>query len=136
MFQVMIIVGWLIACGCLIYLAVELLRNRLIARRFNKIAAKGTKESTDSHIDSNRQQSFATIGGGDAPSASTNRWRAIVGYVMLFLWEAFWVSEIFERTSQTSKPLQLPYFFLLGVMVGVPIAVYLLSRWMLREMKS
>jgi hypothetical protein len=48
--------------------------------------------------------------------------------IAVVLWEAFWIAEIYEWSSQNDRALQLPYVFLLAMMVGVPAAGYFISR--------
>jgi hypothetical protein len=63
-------------------------------------------------------------------------WIRPAGVIAFVLWEAFWISEIFEMSS-SGRPLQLPYIFLLAVMVGVPAAAYYLSRkWLAPDVEA
>jgi len=55
-------------------------------------------------------------------------WIRPAGVIAVVLWEAFWISEIYEWSSQNDHPLQLPYVFLLAMMFGVPAAGYFIIR--------
>jgi len=140
MLHILIVVAWIVAFGCWVYLASQVLKHRLFDRGQKKVTARRflgfgkPHHSNEKHQGSMRSPDGAVPLKTDEGTVGVVRRRglALFGYFMLFLWEAYWVSEIVERFSRSSNPLQLPYFFLLFVMVGVPLAVYLFSRRILR----
>jgi hypothetical protein len=130
MLQILIIFGWLIAVGCLLLLAKEALRTRFSRSRPSKTP---TKKSGIFRRRGRFDQSLQDVAGPVPPQTYVRFGTKAAGYVLLLLWEAFWISEILERSSETAKPLRLPYVFLLIVMVGVPLAAYFAARKILRR---
>ena len=51
----------------------------------------------------------------------------LFGWVVLLLWQGYWVVEILDQFKKSDNPLQLPYFFLFTVMVVIPYSVYWFS---------
>ena len=125
MLQLLTILGWVIALGCMVYLVAELIERRLSERRRNKEVKGVLQQRFRRNID---------------PATLTNKvvvhrphGLAAFGFVALFLWEGYWGMEIANYFFETSTPLRLPYFFLFGVMVGVPLVAYFYSRRVLRR---
>jgi hypothetical protein len=120
MTQVFIILGWLIALGCFVFLVLDSLKRRFPwLRRRKKTALKADATKWRSALDE-----------GPSVDAADRRFRRNMKplwYVSLVLWEGYWIAEIAERFARPN-PFQLPYFFLLVMMVGVPLAVYLFVR--------
>ena len=52
----------------------------------------------------------------------------ILGWLLFVVWEGYWLLEIVEQFSISTKPLQLPYPSLFVVLVVLPLAVYLFFR--------
>ena len=131
-----LIAGWLVAILCMVLLAAEVFRTRRLKKpdkppRKRRLwpwqgrVANDANDATDA-----TDATAATV----APAAtatdadfSIRPWIRPGGVIAFLLWEAFWISEIVEMSS-SGRPLQLPYVFLLAVMVGVPTAIYFLSR--------
>ncbi len=133
MLQMLIIIGWLFAFACMLYLAIEMLKDRLYARRQKKLIARELKKHhqrdlTRNQFVRNSDRAVPTAANGavaDHPHGLT-----IFGWLMLFLWEGYWVVEIADYYSKSSHPSQLPYFFLFVVLVVIPYAAYLFFRRM------
>jgi hypothetical protein len=139
MLHILIVIAWIVAFGCWAYLASQTLKPRLFDRSQKKTARN--KSSALRNFDRSVEIQPEPAGVPDratspkmnlASIGNTRRRTALLGYFVLFLWEAYWISEIVERFSKSSNPLQLPYFFLFVVMIGVPLGVYAYSRWLLR----
>jgi hypothetical protein len=127
---ILIILGWLIVFGCFFYLAAEAGRNRLHKRREKKTAARKIQEfKKHHHYDEKREKWVRNRDGVVLPDASDDFRRSITpfGYLMLVLWEIFWIAEIVA----TPRMSQIPIFFLFVMMVGIPLAVRMLSRGIL-----
>lgn len=123
---ILIILGWLIVLGCLFYLAADAGKNRLRERREKKAAARKIQEfKKRHHYDEKRRQWVRKSDGVVLPDASDD-FRSLTpfGYLALVVWEIFWAAEI----AATPHLSQIPYLFLLAMMVGVPFAVRGLSR--------
>jgi hypothetical protein len=125
MLQLLTIFGWIIALGCLIYLVAERVKTRPSERRRNKDAKGFLRQGT-------RNTGSVALTKPNKVSVYRPREFAVFGFVVLFLWEGYWGLEITEYYSR-SNSLRLPYFFLFGMMVGVPLAIYLYSRRVLRR---
>jgi hypothetical protein len=69
---------------------------------------------------------------------SEDRWLmlTILGWLLFVMWERYWLSEIVERFSTSTKPLQLPYPSLFFFLVVVPLAVYLFFRRRRRRQRA
>jgi hypothetical protein len=125
--QILTIVGWFLALGIFIHLAVETVRNRLFERREKKAKAqKVSKFKKHHHFDEKRHRWVRDIDGAvvPLPTRGSRRGFIVFGLFMLILWEAYWASEI----SRAETLSQIPYFFVFLVMVGIPLVVYLISR--------
>ena len=125
MLQLLTIFGWIIALGCLIYLVAERIKTRPSERRRNMNAKGFLRQAT-------RNTGQVALTEPNNVSVYRPRGFAVFGFVVLFLWEGYWGLEITEYYSRSSS-LQLPYFFLFGMMVGIPLAIYLYSRRVLRR---
>jgi hypothetical protein len=67
--------------------------------------------------------------------AHEDRWFrvAVFGWLLLVLWEGYWIWEIIERGRDTQGPLQLPYVFLFFMLVFVPLVIYWVCRRKMRR---
>ena len=127
---ILIILGWLVVFGCFFYLATDAGRNRLHRRREKKAAARKIHEFKKyHHYDEKRGKWVRNRDGVALPDASDDFRRSVTpfGYLILVLWEIFWVAEI----AAAPRLSQIPFFFLLVMMVGIPLAVRMLSRGIL-----
>jgi hypothetical protein len=123
----LIILGWLIFVGCTIYLAMDVAKNRLYERRAMKVAAKKIKNfKKHHHYDEKRGQWVRKRDGVVLADASGDAERHVMpfSYLMLVLWEMFWVVEI----VMAPRLSQIPYLFLLVMMIGVPLTFLMLLR--------
>ena len=122
-----LIAGWLVAILCMILLALDLLR----ARGLKKAAKPARKRKLwvwRRRIEEEPVWPTAEAPGSADSDFNVRPWIRPAGVIAIVLWEIFWIAEIYEWSSQNDHPLQLPYVFLLGMMVGVPAVVFFLSR--------
>ncbi|MGE5163641.1 MAG: hypothetical protein ACM3IH_06405 [Sphingobacteriales bacterium] len=139
MLQIVIIFAWLLAIGCMLYLVKEMIKGRLQARRQRKLAIRSAIRSyRRQQFIENRRRLMQRSGGVvlSAPNeaaADRPQVQRLFGWIVLFLWEGYWVVEIVDQFSRSSRPLQLPYVFLFIVMVAMPYGVYLISRRAIRR---
>jgi Flp pilus assembly protein TadB len=138
MLQVLSILAILIALGCLIYLLTESLRNWLSAwRQIRQTKKENKKLEKYRRAEEKRQRSPQTTDAAGAlmernEDADIRRDIARVGYVLLFVWEAFLIlplawGVIFGGPAWSPPTL----LHLLRVTVGYPLVVYLLWRMVL-----
>jgi hypothetical protein len=139
MLQIVIIFAWLLAIGCMLYLVKEMIKGRLQARRQRRLAIRSAIRSyRRQQFIENRRRLMQRSGGVvlSAPNeaaADRPQVQRLFGWIVLFLWEGYWVVEIVDQFSRSSRPLQLPYVFLFIVMVAMPYGVYLISRRAIRR---
>ena len=130
MAHVLLIAGWIFAILCMAALACDVFRARRAKRSTPVVRERRRWLRRWQSIENEPTQSV--LEAIDASAAETDfklrPWIRPAGFIAFLLWEAFWISEIFERSSQTDRPLQLPYVFLFIMMVGIPAAAYFLSR--------
>jgi Ca2+/Na+ antiporter len=134
MLNILIIIGWLLAILCMLYLAKELVKDRVHARRERKVAIRNAIRTKRREQFMENRRRWAEINTGVIQSrpaeAAANIERRqkqnqrLFGWVVLLLWEGYWIVEILDQFKKSDKPLQLPYFFLFVVMVVLPYSVY------------
>jgi len=134
MLNILIIIGWLLAILCMLYLAKELVKDRFHARRERKVAIRNAIRTKRREQFMENRRRWAEINTGVIQSrpaeAAANIERRqkqnqrLFGWVVLLLWEGYWIVEILDQFKKSDKPLQLPYFFLFVVMVVLPYSVY------------
>ena len=134
MLNILIIIGWLLAILCMLYLAKELVKDRVHARRERKVAIRNAIRTKRREQFMENRRRWAEINTGVIQSrpaeAAANIERRqkqnqrLFGWVVLLLWEGDWIVEILDQFKKSDKPLQLPYFFLFVVMVVLPYSVY------------
>jgi Na+/glutamate symporter len=137
MLHILIIVGWILAIVCMLYLAKEMVKDRWHARRERKIAIREAIRARrrEQFMENRRRWMERNDGviltrpaeiqaGIDRRHKQTQR---LFAWVVLVMWEAYWVLEILDQFKQSDKPLQLPYFFLFMVMIVIPYCVYWFS---------
>jgi hypothetical protein len=137
MLHIAILLSWVVALGLVVFLATESLKHRRWGRQRRKRALrKLLKFKKHHHFDPKRgrwvrngDESFVV----DQAADDRRLVLILVGCLLLIVWEGYWISEIVERFSRATHPLQLPYGFLLLMLVGVPLAVYLYFRRRLRR---
>jgi hypothetical protein len=137
MLNIAIIIGWLLAILCMLYLAKELVKDRFHARRERKLAAKNAFRARRREQFMENRRRWTEIKTGviqprPAEAAAhaerrQNQNQRLFGWVALLLWEGYWILEIVDQFKKSDTPLQLPYFFLFIVMVVIPYCVYWFS---------
>ena len=137
MLQIVTILGWLIACGLVAHLALQAMRNRFYGQRRRSLAARNLREfKKHHHFDAKRQRWVRNLDDVivvDEASEDRRLLLMLLGWFLLLLWEGYWISEIVERFSNTSRPLQLPYVFLFFMLVVIPLTIYLFARRRMRR---
>ena len=137
MLQIVILLCWVLALGLVVYLATESLRHRLWGRRRRRLAARRLlKFKKHHHFDPKIGRWVRKDDGSvliDQAGDDRRLVLVIVGWLLLIVWEGYWISEIVERFSKATHPLQLPYVFLFVMLVGVPLAIYLYVRRRIRR---
>src|SRR5581483_8744333 len=123
MLQILMIIGWVLAIVCMLYLAKELVMDRLRAR----------SERRRERLIENRRRLMQRAGQAvpPAPRAATadrQQNQKLFGWLALILWQGYWLIEIADQFKKSDHPLQLPYFFLFVVMVVIPYAIYRFAR--------
>jgi hypothetical protein len=138
MLQALSIVCTLIAVGCLIYLLTERLRNWFSAWRQIKAAKRENKKlGKQRRLAEKRQRSLQNVAAGDprldrAEDDQILRDIGRFGYLLLFLWETFIILPLAWGAAFGGPDWSLPPFFqLFRVIVGYPLIVYLLWRFLL-----
>ncbi len=130
MLQILIIIGWLLAIACMLYLAKELVKDRLRARSERKQAIKDAlRAKRRAQLIENRRRLMQRAGyivppRPTAPSADRPLTTKLFGWIALVLWEGYWLIEIADQFKKSEHPLQLPYVFLFVVMVAIPYSIY------------
>jgi hypothetical protein len=132
MLQIVIILGWLVAFAMVMYFAPQAIKHRLLGRRQRKLRFRKVREFIKHHhFDRKRRRWVRSVDGVEViDEASEDRWfmLTILGWLLFVVWEGYWLSEIVERFSISTKPLQLPYPSLFFVLVVAPLIVYLFFR--------
>ena len=137
MLQIVILLCWVLALGLVVYLATESLRHRLWGRQRRKLAARKLWEFKKHHHFDPKLGRWVRKDDGsvliDQAGDDRRLVLVIVGWLLLIVWEGYWILEIVERFSKATHPLQLPYVFLFVMLVGVPLAIYLYVRRRIRR---
>ena len=132
MLQIVIILGWLVAFGLAIHLATLALKHRLRGRHRRRQAFRELREFRRHHHFDQKQRRWVRNVDSVAliDQASEDRWFMLtfLGWLLFVVWEGYWLSEIVERFSNSTHPLQLPYVTLFFIVVVVPLAIYLFFR--------
>lgn len=138
MLNVLIIIGWLLAICLMLYLAKELVKDRFHRRRERKLAIRNAIRARRREQFMENRRRWAEINTGviqtrpaEEEAYAERRQRQnqrLFGWVVLLLWQGYWVVEIIDQFKKSDKPLQLPYFFLFMMMVVIPYSIYWFSR--------
>ena len=140
MLQIAIIIGWLVAFGLMIHLAKQAIKHRLWGRQERKLRFRKVREfRRHHHFNQKRRRWVRSVDGVtviDEPSEDRWLMLTILGWLLFVMWEGYWLSEIVERFSISTKPLQLPYPSLFFVLVVAPLAVYLFFRRRRRRQRA
>lgn len=137
MLNILIIVGWLLAICCMLYLAKEMVKARFRARSKKKLAIRNAIRARRREQFMENRRRWAEINTGviqgrpaEAQANFERRQKQnqrLFGWVVLLLWQGYWVVEIIDQFKKSDTPLQLPYFFLFIVMVVIPYSIYWFS---------
>jgi hypothetical protein len=137
MLQIVILLGWVLALGLVVFLATESFRHRRWGRQRRKRAFRKLRRFKKYHHFDPKLGRWVRNDDGsvlvDEAGDDRRLVLILVGCLLLIVWEGYWISEIVERFSRATHPLQLPYGFLLLMLVGVPLGVYLYLRRRLRR---
>ncbi|MGB7012367.1 MAG: hypothetical protein WBD97_18430 [Pseudolabrys sp.] len=140
MLQIAIILAWLTALGLMIYLATQAFKRRLRGGRRERLEFRKIRRFRRQHrFDEQRRRWVRKRDGVVVTTeAHEDRWFrvTILGWLLLILWEGYWISEIVERGRDTKGSLQLPYVFLFFVLVLVPLFVYWVCRRKMRRQSA
>jgi hypothetical protein len=138
--QIAIIIGWLVAFGLMIYLAKEAIKHRLWGRQERKLRFRKAREfRRHHHFNEKRRRWVRSVDGVNViDEASEDRWLmlTILGWFLFVVWEIYWLLEVVERFTTSTKPLQLPYPTLFFFLVVIPLAVYLFFRRRRRRQRA
>ena len=131
MLYLMVVIAWLVALSLAIYLATTAIQRRLLGRRERKLAQKRAREfRKNHHFDSKLKRWVRNVDQVALIDHSAEDHRIfiiVVGWLLFVLWESYWVLEIREQYVTRGR-LELPYVFLLFILVGNPFALYLFLR--------
>jgi hypothetical protein len=132
MLQIVIILGWLVAFGLVMYFAPQAIKHRLLGRRQRKLRFRKVREFIKHHhFDRKRRRWVRSVDGVEViDEASEDHWfmLTILGWLLFVVWEVYWLFEVEERFRNSTRPWGLPYPSLFFVLVVVPLAVYLFFR--------
>jgi len=119
-----------------LHLATTAIQRRLLGRRERKLAQKRAREfRKNHHFDSKLKRWVRNVDQVALIDHSAEDHRIfiiVVGCLLFVLWEGYWVLEIREQYVTRGR-LELPYMFLLFMLVGIPFALYLFLRRKLRQ---
>ena len=137
MLNILIIVGWLLAICLMLYLTKELVKDRFHRRRERKLAIRNAIRARRREQFMENRRRWAEINTGviqprpaEAAAYAQRRQKQnqkLFGWMVLLLWQGYWIVEILDQFRKSDHPLQLPYFFLFVVMVVIPYSVYWFS---------
>ena len=137
MLNILIIVGWLLAIDLMLYLTKELVKDRFHRRRERKLAIRNAIRARRREQFMENRRRWAEINTGviqprpaEAAAYAQRRQKQnqkLFGWMVLLLWQGYWIVEILDQFRKSDHPLQLPYFFLFVVMVVIPYSVYWFS---------
>ena len=137
MLQIAFILAWLAALGLMIHLATQALKRRLRGGRRERLESRTIRRFRRQHrFDEQRRRWVRKRDGVTVTTeAHEDRWFrvAVFGWLLLVLWEGYWIWEIIERGRDTQGPLQLPYVFLFFMLVFVPLVIYWVCRRKMRR---
>ena len=137
MLPIVIILAWLVAFGLAAYLVTHAIKRRLLGRRRRRSEFRKLREFRRYHyFDQKAERWVRKVDGVKLIDevAEDRRFRLIFfGWILLVLWEGYWLLEIAERFSGSTRPLQLPYVLLFFILFVLPLAVYLFFHRRLRR---
>ena len=136
MLQIGLVVAWLIALSLAIHLATKAIKARLLGRRQRRQALKTAREFRKNHHFDPKQKHWVRnvdqVALIDHSAGDRRIFLIFIFWLLLILWEGYWVSEIYEQYVARGR-LELPYVFLFFMVVVVPLALYSFLRRKLRR---
>jgi hypothetical protein len=121
----------------MLYLAKELVKDRIRARRERKLAVRNAIRAQRREQFMENRRRWAELNTGviqPRPAEAAAKFerrqkqnQRMFGWMVLLLWQGYWIVEIADQFRKSDTPLQLPYFFLFVVMVVIPYGVYWFS---------
>jgi hypothetical protein len=136
MLQLGLVVAWLIALSLAIHLATKAIKARLLGRRVRKQALKTAREFRKNHHFDPKQKQWVRnvdhVALIDHSAGDRRIFLIFIFWLLIILWEGYWVSEIYEQYVARGR-LELPYVFLFFMVVVVPLALYSFLRRRLRR---
>jgi len=137
MLQLVIILGWLFALGLAAYLATHAIKRRLLGAQSRRLAFRRLRRFRRHHrFDQKAQQWVRKADGARIIDevAEDRRFRFIFfGLILFVLWEGYWLLEVANRLSESTRRFELPYVFLFFILVVLPLVVYRVFRRRLRR---
>jgi hypothetical protein len=131
MLQIGLVVAWLIALSLAIHLATKAIKARLLGRRVRKQAQKTAQEFRKNHHFDPKQKHWVRnvdkVALIDHSAKDRRIFLIFIFWLLIILWEGYWVSEIYEQYVARGR-LELPYVFLFFMVVVVPLALYSFLR--------
>src|SRR5262252_1715236 len=136
MLQLGLVVAWLIALGLAIHLATKAIKARLLGRRVRRQALKTAQEFRKTHHFDPKQKHWVRnvdkVALIDHSAKDRRIFLIFIFWLLIILWEGYWVSEIYEQYVARGR-LELPYVFLFFLVVVVSLALYSFLRRKLRR---
>jgi len=136
MLQIGLVIAWLIALGLAIHLATKAIKARLLGRRQRRQALKTAQEFRKNHHFDPKQKHWVRnvdkVALIDHSAKDRRIFLIFIFWLLIILWEGYWVSEIYEQYVARGR-LELPYVFLFFMVVVVPLALYSFLRRKLRR---
>jgi hypothetical protein len=133
MLLMLIVLAWVLAFICMIYLAGQAIGN---VTRGGFRRRRQRKFASNHHFDEKRQRWVRNHDGTilvDEANEDRHLRNAVLALILLIMWEVYWILEIVERVRTAPTAWQLPYVFLFVVLIGIPLVVFLLFRRMRRS---
>jgi Ca2+/Na+ antiporter len=134
MLNILIIIGWLLAICCMLYLAKEMVKDRFRARSERKLATRNAIRARRRKQFMENRRRWAEINTGviqARPAEAQANYdrrdtqnKKLFGWMVLLLWWGYCIVEIIDQFKKSDTPLQLPYVFLFIVMVVIPYGIY------------
>jgi len=139
MLQIGLVIAWLIALGLAIHLATKAIKARLLGRRQRRQALKTAQEFRKNHHFDPKQKHWVRnvdkVALIDHSAKDRRIFLIVIFWLLIILWEGYWVSEIYEQYVARGR-LELPYVFLFFMVVVVPLALYSFLRRKLRRVAT
>jgi len=140
MLQIGLVIAWLIALGLAIHLATKAIKARLLGRRQRRQALKTAQEFRKNHHFDPKQKHWVRnvdkVALIDHSAKDRRIFLIVIFWLLIILWEGYWVSEIYEQYVARAGHLALPYVFLFFMTVVLPLTLYSFLRRKLRRVAT